>query len=650
MKKIKYILSFLLFFIGFSFVGESFMLYLDTFEENFSNTTVFKPAYISNDVMKEDIKQAAETNKVGFFVYKEVLTNSVKTDIYIYSNAKTREQLVKNHSISNQTYDSMLLGSATIHLEDFTTIQKMQDVDKLYLIGNKTDMTKFKAELVDKYGGNFPKLNTATNESKKNIFLVWIIIFIALLLLTYYDILFIRKEILVKVVFGDNLKTLILKNIVLDGLFFSICFVASGLFLSNFTNTAFHLFASMSLFGLFLLINSMLYLSLFFANVKEAFSNSKNERKLLYLNYLIKIVSIIVTITITSSCIGVISETISYYNQRDFFEKYEDYSYIKLNYLPQEDANLNISLLEKSANMREKFYQEYFKDSLQLVNLTFSDSRLNESTIMANRQAIPYLITQIPELKDFHFEDKIYYIFPEKQKNNHALQNKIRDINQEYTTTDNIPEENLTYTSDIEVMSIDGMNYFNRSKFLKNPVILLNNILPDITNLEINKRRGYYAYDIMYEISESKFQNFVENNQLNTELTEKTNVYDLYEYHWEFLKRSAIVAVVLLIFILFLEGIVIGLILHLEYKVNAMELSLKKIVGYSIWARNKKLILITTSATILSMIISLFLTIFFHIAEIRYVLYGGILVLGLELVFISLNVKKADNYDTIKVE
>lgn len=56
MKKIKYLFAFILFFIGFSFSGESFMLYLDTFKDNFSQTTVFKPNLVSDEEMNRSGK------------------------------------------------------------------------------------------------------------------------------------------------------------------------------------------------------------------------------------------------------------------------------------------------------------------------------------------------------------------------------------------------------------------------------------------------------------------------------------------------------------------------------------------------------------------------------------------------------------------
>ena len=179
------------------------MLYLDTFEENFPQTTLFKPVSVSDEEMKSDLTLAANRNNIQFFAYQEKLTGAKQTDIYIYTTQETKEELKNHAAISEKEYKSLLLGKATIHLEDWQTIPQMETVDKIYLLGDEENLQQFKSELVDKYAGNFPRMVTSSNESARNVLFVWMILLILLLFFTYYDILFMRKEILVKVVFGS---------------------------------------------------------------------------------------------------------------------------------------------------------------------------------------------------------------------------------------------------------------------------------------------------------------------------------------------------------------------------------------------------------------------------------------------------------------
>lgn len=650
MKKIKYLLAFILFFIGFCFSGESFMLYLDTFEDNFSQTTVFKPNLVPDEEMKNDITRAASNSNIQFFAYQEKLTGAKQTDIYIYTDQKTKQNFSEKFQINHGRYRSFLLGSATIHFEDWQNLPDMTTVDKLYLLGNEENLTQFKAQLVDKYSGNFPKSVDVSSESARNVLFVWVIILILLLLFTYYDILFTRKETLVKVIFGENIKYLVLKNVLIDTFLTSFIFIGAYFFASFFTNSSFEHTTVLTTFSFFLLLNASLYATLFGANLKEVFSNTQNERRLLFLNYIVKGISLLLTIAITSSCIAIFSESLRYYQQRDFFEAHQNFSYVKVHLPPKEESESSITTLnDENANLREQFYREHFDQSLQLINLSFADSRLSEPTILLNGPAIPYLIEQLPELDETSFTEGIYYLFPKEQSSQSELKEIISNINQNYVDTTSTTETFLTYREDVELMSIDGKNDFNRSQSLKNPIIILNNMKPNDSDLERNLRRGYYAYDVMYQITEGTLNRFVEQNHLENALIEKTNVEEVYQYHWSFLKRSAVIATVLFIFSIFLEIIVIGLVLKLEYRVHAMEISLKKILGYSIWERNKKITLITLSAGMLSTISAIVMNQWLQIAEARYILYGGLIVFIVELLFIVINIKRMDQSEVPKI-
>ena len=650
MKKIKYLLAFILFFIGFSFSGESFMLYLDTFEENFPQTTLFKPVSVSDEEMKSDLTLAANRNNIQFFAYQEKLTGAKQTDIYIYTTQETKEELKNHAAISEKEYKSLLLGKATIHLEDWQTIPQMETVDKIYLLGDEENLQQFKSELVDKYAGNFPRMVTSSNESARNVLFVWMILLILLLFFTYYDILFMRKEILVKVVFGEELKYLVLKNILIDTFLTSVFFVSAYFFTSFFTNTRFERVSVLIAFSLFLLFNAALYTTLFRTNLKEAFSNTQNERRLLLVNYMVKVVSLLLTITVTSSCLALFSESWQYAQQKDFFKIYQNFSYVKLHLLPKDETNDSfVALNEQSANLREQFYQEYANQSLQLVNLSYADFRITKPTVLLNSAAIPYLIEQLPELRSYSFTEGIHYFFPKKYQMDQELQQTTSEVIQDYIETSNHAENFSTYEDSTKIMSIDGKNYFNRSRYLKNPIIILNHTLPDASDLERNLRRAYYAYDVMYQLTDDAFDSFIKQNHLENELAEKTNVEDVYQYHWQFLKRSALIATVLFFFTIFLEMIVLSLVLKLEYRVHAMELSLKKLLGYSIWSRNQKMTLMTLSASLLSTISAIVMNQWLQIAEARYILYGGLLVLVVELLFIAIHIKRMDQSEIPKI-
>lgn len=86
----------------------------------------------------------------------------------------------------------------------------------------------------------------------------------------------------------------------------------------------------------------------------------------------------------------------------EFFERYKDYYYVYFDYKDE----LGYSEVEKSLQVREKFYREYF-DEFNAVLISSCDGY-----IYANKKALGYLQENIDELKNSTFEKDIYLIVP----------------------------------------------------------------------------------------------------------------------------------------------------------------------------------------------------------------------------------------------
>ncbi|GGA18410.1 hypothetical protein GCM10008018_72890 [Paenibacillus marchantiophytorum] len=96
------------------------------------------------------------------------------------------------------------------------------------------------------------------------------------------------------------------------------------------------------------------------------------------------------------------------------------------------------------------------------------------------------------------------------------------------------------------------------------------------------------------------------------------------------------------ILILFLEIVIIKSILRLEYEVNAIELCLKKILGYNIWQKNKKILLVTLIPTILGMIGAMIVWIFINGNIVNYLVYGSIFIFLIEPFIILTYIRKLE--------
>ena len=110
-----------------------------------------------------------------------------------------------------------------------------------------------------------------------------------------------------------------------------------------------------------------------------------------------------------------------------------------------------------------------------------------------------------------------------------------------------------------------------------------------------------------------------------------------------FIQQALIMNFIFSILVLLLEGMIIHTIIKLEYEVNAIEHALKKVFGYSLFQKNRKMILITFVTSLLSIITAATCAIVLNLGSIGYMIVGGIIILILELLLISFNIRRVEN-------
>lgn len=653
MKMIKYVFALVLMFIAFTFSGESYIYYLDNFSADFTSTTMYKPDYVSDEKMKSDLVKSAQENNVEVFTVKEEIKSNINMNITIYGTKEANNYLRKDLSIKERKYNSIFSGTVNVQYYDMKEIPNMSKVTDYFVIGNNENVEAFKVDLIDVYSGNHPRSGAGNNESKQNILIVWGIVCIVLLLFTYYDILFQKKESLVKITLGEKISKLVGKNILSDVLVFTGIFIVAYYCLSPFTHAMFHFRYSLFMFIIFIIINSLLYFSLYLYDVKEAFSNSKSSIRLLTVNYILKTLTLVLVIIVLSGSIALIVEGFNFYSQKDFFETHKDYSYVQFDYKMTGNNKVDEQLLNKGANIREQFYKENFNHAIQLVNIS-NNLALTAPAILANRNAVTYLRSKIPEIDNIKLQEKVYYMIPSKYAKDKSILQTTKEIYHFYNegNTKSAPDDEVVvYDTNTDIVSIDELNFINRSKLRRNPIIILDNTNGEEMEIttETSLRKTAYAHDVMYLISKTNYHSFIKKHNLTDQIRIKTNVYDLYKYNWAIIKRGIIISSVLFALVLLLELMIIGLILRLEYEINAIELSIKKILGYTIWEKNKKIIIITLLATISSILIALIINFIFSISQAAYLLFGGLIILIIEVIFIVANITKIENSKIQKI-
>lgn len=282
MKKIKYIIYFLLVFLGFIITGEIFQDYLNSFESQSDYTTLYADKGVSHNEMLVDIENAAEKNNVEVFFVKRENSSVFSASIEVFTTSKKVDDYIKeNYQVYQGRFKSLFSGTTEINFHNISQVSDITKVNYFYLIGDSENQVNFKLELVDKYAGSIPRDGAILTQAKTNIIAIWCLVSVLILLLSYYQVVSSRKEVLLKILYGESTITIILKGIISDILVISaLSFVAYNLS-SLFSYSRFYIKVSLLMLVAIILANSMIYLLLLRLNIRRDFSKVKYNSKVL---------------------------------------------------------------------------------------------------------------------------------------------------------------------------------------------------------------------------------------------------------------------------------------------------------------------------------------------------------------------------------
>lgn len=652
MKAIKYIVSFCILLIGILIIGESHIFRLDNFYTEFDHTTMYLQPNIMEEEMINDILDSANHSKVEVFTFIRSPRSTFLTEYDIYGSPGVEEYINKNLNIYEKKYTSLFLGQLTFTFNDIKNISGIDKIHDFYVIGNNEQVHQFKMELIDKYAGNHPQEGYVSNESEKNTIAIWLLMISIILALSFYDVILQKKENLIRVSMGERISKIVRRNILTDSLVFILLFAIILYLQSKFTNVYFMFEISLTLFFILLFANGLLYVNMYFYNLKEVFSNVKGSQKMLSLNYSLKVVTTITTIFIISSNLALIFESYNFYKQKSFFEEYDDYYYTRLEYKPHLNSDGSMSnVLSDSAKVQATFYREFFEE-YDATLLASTDGLLNGRGILANKNTFDYLSSEIKELKDHPLNKDIYFLLPKNMSDGSISNTELnRVVNFYHGDNFSYDYDVIYYEENVDIISIDE-NHMNGSKFVKNPIIIYNNIKTKKQDKQIenDSQKIGFVHEVMYKISnDDEFNQFVKEYDLTNQIVSKTNVLENYNNKWASVKRVLYINFIFSILVLLLEFIIISSIIKMEYEVNAIELSIKKVMGYSIVEKNRRIILITVMTTILSILSSVVVAILMNLEDPYYLVFGGMIVVVLELLVIWFYIRKIENAKIQKI-
>lgn len=650
LKIIKYIVSVVVLCMVFIFVGELYSSYILGFQGNYTYTYLLAKDSVTNQEMLFDIETAAKAHNVGVFVVDQTSSDNYSFNLDVYALEGTREQIEKYSNLSLLEAESMVLGKTTIRFHALSEIDDISKHKLFYMTGEENNIVEFKRSLVEKYGGGFPQKGATNRETVFNLTVVWSMIFALLLFMTLYETALQKKEAMVKIILGERISRIVLQNILMDAAVYSFMFISLMSILKSFTNVLFFQPLSWTCFVIFLIINSLIFTTLLFTNYKQDLATKQKAKAVLKMAYVYKACSIVLTVLIMAGFMSLIFEGIQYYRQKEFFEQRQSYKYVAIssgegNIEELNEAGEFIGEGEDSSSNRHEAVTARFNDymlnkgsSLTIVDYNDEYDIKGANYIYVDRGSVNYLKEQIPQVGEINLEEKVYFIVPDKYRDNEEVLSQMREkllySDHEYDY------DVIYYNNNADIISIN-MGFDITSDIRRNPIIMLNNLNFDIR--EVAFHVSYASQVTMYNISEQEFNDFFESENLNRLKGDcLTSVYDTYIRRLKLVNRMTIFSVVLLVVLLILETMIIQTVLRYEYSVNATEIILKKIYGENLFQRNKKIIVTTGLFGVLSLTAALVANYYLKLFPVSYIVLGILFIFGIELLLIGYYVRKME--------
>ncbi len=615
MKKLKYIIAVSIFFLLIVLNGEMYQNELDTFTSKYYFVNY---EYIEGEDRKDlidNIELVSSIYNIDVFSVLRREENINEHIITIYGS-KDVYDILKKCGICEGSYKSIVSGISYVSYENFEKLIEHTYIDRFYFIGDDEIVSGAVDMLFNLQGKTRVKKEPEEIEHWVQP-VIWIGLFSFLLFLTSFDIGFQKKEAFIKLSVGVSPWRIIFTNIAKDIIFYSVVFVLLNFILCKYTYIFYRLSLLAVIFIIFILINYLLYLVFLKYDLKKALSGKSITDSLRGNCYVMKIFTMILTIIVAASNAAAIKESILFISQAGIIEDYSGYSYIKeyFYYGTSREDNYFDKYMERTAQI---LYSEYKKGNVALSVPLMEDWRYRRY-ICVNENARA-CIKNIKELESINKSVGVHIFIPE------SIKNEEKEIVEFALNTAASSFYSGLKNQDYEVIKYSGRKdilYFSNelsmgSGYAENPIIIYctfsGEIFPE--NPGIRENVMGIADSVMFRLSEKDIRDMEERYDLNSNgiYISSSNVKETYDYYRLQMIRALLVNTSVSGMLLFLEAIIIWVILRLEYVLNANELAIKKVLGYSVFQKNRSVILLILFSSAIGIIATIALSLMYGLA------------------------------------
>lgn len=658
------------------FIGENYTFFLENFQNKYTQVGYYLPVGESEEKMNEHIRKKAKEFNTAVFALEKKNEGAFSRTITVYGNETIKKCLKKDWNIENGMVKSFFSGTTTFCFEPFENATEKNMQNCWYLNQTPEELYEMVYPGMVEYSGSFRNEPTAVT-SKFVIAGMWSIVLLCILLLTLYDIAYGKKEQSIRIILGTENKVLQFHKIFSDVIGLSVSAVLAFILLLPFTTPSFELPTTIFCVFMMLIANSVLiWCSMKLKKTTPLKIQVSNQ--VLVMGAGLKGLVTVLMVIVISATIGLSVEGYKLYSQKQYYNSQRNqihvdvdypYSYEKIEYYEGEtNENQPIDTIDQVADNFLRYSYQFLNCSL-LYHHSYEEVAplYGERYIYANLQGLEQYKDQIPNWNELCKTEGNYVLLSERM-NKEDVTEELLSFSNVFCLSNNNLADILTYKDGLSIVA-EGRrdSEFDYSYRIKNPIIILDTYdYGKLSTYEVeyslHKREEmdgilfnnapYLMQFVSVKDDRQSIENFASicaGEAIKPELMEFSfeNISDWFYGLWALQNRSLLIAVILTVLLLILEFQITALILRIAYETKAKELTIKKVLGYSLFERYRNFFILSSVLCGFALLFSLLLFLITGIGMIQYMIHGSLIVWSVDLLVL---VHLTHKYDHLEIQ
>lgn len=582
-KIIRYLSLFLILLFTFVMRHELFHMQLTNSFYSYYQAMEYT---VSEDEMDSFIKMIhQEEEKWNCSMFWIVIENNSRLHqkIYIYSDSKIIQKELSKKHIYEGEYESFFSGSSSVTYKKSSEC-RFDDFDSsgfLISTGNENINHEVYSRLSNYFTLSYPRFYQS--DEKDMVIIIWTLSALGIIILCGNDVLRQKKEIVVRGIYGENVKWLVVKRAMVNFLVFHMIYICAKKIVFFSSKADYYPQIAFILFEAGCVLGSLLYLGLLKLDVKQVIANGNEDKSYIIFLRALKCVAYIIVFFSLSTNISSAGHILGGFSSNELYDSYQNanFIYLKNSRDTYNSYMVNSSKTQRTLDIWKDLYINEI-DSLRPV-LSLKVAKEYSDYLILNENAGP-LISDLLKYIDSECKDEVYVLYGKFSQLDQELVDSIINF---YFIDKEIQINFVPYKDRISVSYFD-MDELSGYGDSRNPVIIY---CPDTSALNVDRIAEHQ--NVIYDISKDDYGEIANKYQFMEKKVESeiTNVGEYIEYKKNFLNRMIKFLSSLCTIILLLDWFIMFSIINLEYKKNGMDYAVKKILGYGIIKKNRSQII-----------------------------------------------------------